>query len=81
MLAVLAEIKWGDIAQVLWAAPIAGIGVTVLFSLGLYGSTKAAEASREKRGGGAALFGVLAVLGFLAFACGIVFGVGVIVNK
>lgn len=78
---MLAAIKWGDILQVLWVAPLAGLTVTVLFSLGIYGSTKAAEASRAKSGGVATLFGAVAALAFAGFAAAIAFGVFVIVDK
>ena len=81
MLSIFAEVKWGDIGQVLWAAPVAGVGVTLLFSLGIYGSTKAAEAGRNKSGGNATLFVALAALGFLGVAAAIVVGVYVILNK
>lgn len=81
MVLVLAEIEWSKIVQVLWAAPLAGIGITILFSIGLLGSTRAAEASRAGNGGTATAYGVLAALAFVAFAAGVVFGVSVILNK
>lgn len=81
MLSVLAEIEWSKILQVLWVAPVAGVGITALFSFALLGSTKAAEASRAGNTSAAAAYSVLAFASFAAFAAACVFGVYVILNK
>ena len=45
---------------------VAGIGVTLIFSLGIYGSTRFADYSRDGRRLEAGLSGLLAVLAVLA---------------
>ena len=43
---MLAVVEWGLILEVIWVSLVAGIGATVLFSLVVFGSSRAAEARR-----------------------------------
>jgi len=63
------------------AAFAAGVGTTIVFSLAILGATRFAEANREGRGGVAAMFGALAVLGLAATIAAIVIGVVVMTSK
>lgn len=76
---MIAAIEWNLIGQVVWVSLVASILVTVLFSLVVYGSSRAAEARRE--GGNAAGFGALAAACSLAFLAVVVFAITVILNK
>jgi hypothetical protein len=78
---VSAAIEWGKLAEVIWVSLVAGVGVTATFSVVIYGSARAAEASRTGRSSAATAFGALAALAFLVFAAGLVFGVSTILNK
>jgi hypothetical protein len=74
-----AAIEWGLIGEVIWVSLAAGVGVTILFSLVVYGSSRASEARRE--GDNPTVFGVLALASMLAVAAVVVFAITVILNK
>jgi uncharacterized membrane protein len=76
---MLAAIEWDLIGEVIWVSLVAGIGVTLLFSLVVYGSSRAAEARRA--GDNPTIFGVVALVALLAFAGVVVFALTVILNK
>jgi uncharacterized membrane protein len=78
---VLAQIEWGKIGQLLWAAPVAGIAVAITFSLVIVGVARAGDARRDGAGGLAAAYSVLTVVATVAFAAVVVFGVWVIIAK
>ena len=59
----------------------AGVGTTFVFSIAILGAARVAEAQRHGRGGEAAVFGVVAVLGFLATVAAVVIGVVVMTTK
>ena len=63
------------------AAFVAGVGTTFVFSLAILGIARFAEFSREGRTLESALAAALAVLGLLATAAAIVFGVIVMSAK
>jgi len=60
---------------------VAGVGTTIAFSFSILGFTRFAEANRNERGGQAAVFAGLALLGLLATAAAIAFGVVVMTGK
>ena len=76
---MLAAVEWNLIGQVIWVSLLAGIGVTTLFSLVVFGSSRAAEARRE--GQNPTIYGVVAVACSLAVAGVVVFAITVILNK
>jgi hypothetical protein len=71
--------------QGLWqsvvGAAAAGLGTILVFSLAILGVARFSEANREGRTLQASVFGVLALLGLLATAGAIVFGVIVMTSK
>ncbi len=67
--------------QTIVGAFVAGVGTTLVFSLAILGAARFADASRDGRGLQAAVFGALAVLGLLATAAAIVFGIIVMTSK
>jgi len=67
--------------QTIVAAFVAGVGTTLVFSLAILGVARFAEASREGRPLESALFAGLALLGLLATAAAVVFGVIVMTTK
>ena len=75
--AVDAHLLW----QVAWVSLLAGVGVSALYSLVILGSARASEARRRGREGAAMAYSALAVLAFLLFAGGVVFGVKVMLAK
>ena len=65
---------------ILWSFA-AGIGVTAIFGLVIYGSTRFAEIRREGNAAGAVLFGALAVVGLAVVAASVVLGIVVMTRK
>jgi hypothetical protein len=78
---VFAAVEAGDILEVIWVSLLAGIFVTVAYSLVVVGSARSAEARRNHNGSGALVWGGLAVLAFAAFAGLVVFGVHIMLSK
>ena len=67
--------------QTIAAAFVAGVGTTLVFSLAILGVARFAEANRQGRPVQSAIFAGLGVLGLLATAAAIVFGVIVMTAK
>ncbi len=74
-----AVVEWGQLLEVVWVSLVAGVGVTVLFSLVVFGSSRAAEARRQ--GGNPPVSGALAVVAMLAFLAILVLAIAVILHK
>ncbi|MGH2953088.1 MAG: hypothetical protein ACRDK9_03570 [Solirubrobacterales bacterium] len=65
LLTLGAVVDTGDLGQTVAAAFVAGIGVTLMFSLGILGAARFAEANRDGRQLPAVLFAAIGLLGFL----------------
>jgi len=79
---VIATIVDGkDLLQTVAYSSAAGIGVTLIFSLGIYGSTRFADFSRDGRRLEAALAGGLAVIAVLATIALLIVGIVVMTQK
>jgi hypothetical protein len=77
---LLAAVEAGDILEVIWVSLVAGVFVTLTFSLVVAGSARSAEARRTGHRS-AVLWGGLAVLAFAAFTAAVVFGVHIMLSK
>ena len=76
---MLAAVDFHALGQVIWTSFVAGVGVTVLFSVVIFGVGKADEA---RRAGGTTLgYMTLAVVAMVVFAAAVVYGVTVMLNK
>ena len=69
------------LVQVVWVSLLAGVGISVLFSLVIVSAAKAGDARRSGRGGPAAVFAALAVLTFALFAVAVGLGVQTMIEK
>jgi len=78
---VLGVVDFHALGQVIWVSFVAGIGVTVLFSVAIYGFDRANHARRVGAGGTATVYGALAVLALVVFAASVVLGVSVMLTK
>lgn len=79
---MLAEIvNTTDLWKTVVAAIIAGVGVTLLFSLTVLFAARAFESSHEQRAIGAVGWGVLAAAGAIAALGAVVLGVIVMTHK
>jgi hypothetical protein len=63
------------------AAFVAGVGVTLIFSLAILGAARSAELSRDRRPAAAASFGALAVVALAAAAATVTIGIIVMTQK
>jgi hypothetical protein len=79
MLATVVDTK--ELLQTVVAALVAGVGITLIFSVALLGAARFADMSREGRSLAAAAFGTLAVIGVLAFLGAIAVGIIVMTTK
>jgi hypothetical protein len=78
---VLAAVEAGDIFEVIWASLLAGVFVSVTYSLVVLGGARSAEARRNGDGTAAMVWAGLAVLAFAAFAIAVVYGVHTMLAK
>jgi hypothetical protein len=78
---IIASIDVGLLFELAWAAALAGVVVSLCFSLVILGSARAGELRREGRAAAATAYATLAVLGAAAVTALIVFGISVVVSK
>ena len=71
----------GALVDVLWISLLAGIGVTGIFAVAIFGSTRAVDASRNGRPAAATLFGALALVALAGVTASVVFGIVVMTQK
>lgn len=74
-----AAIEWGALVEVMWVSLLSGVGVMMLFSLVVFGSSRVTEARRE--GANPAAFGALALVCSAALVVIVVYALSVILNK
>jgi hypothetical protein len=79
MIATIVETK--ELWQTVVAATGAGIGVTFLFSLGIWGSGQFIELSRNDRQTAATAAGLVALLAFAAVAAAVIVAIVVMTQK
>jgi hypothetical protein len=60
--------------ELVWAAPLAAVAVTIAWGLVVWGSTRAADARRDGRTGMATLHLAVAAVGAALFTAAVVFG-------
>ena len=78
---LLANVKAGDILEVVWVSLVAAVVVSTVYSLVVVGSARSAEARRNGHGTAAAVWGGLAVLAFAVFAATVGYGVHIMLSK
>jgi hypothetical protein len=78
---VLAALDFHALGQVIWVSLVASVGVTVLYSLAIFGFGKATEARRSGQELAAAGYTAIAVVALLVFAGFVVIGVIVMLHK
>jgi hypothetical protein len=79
MLAVIVETK--ELAQTVVASVVGGVGVTVVFSIAIWGSARFAELSRGDRPLAAAGAAAVTMLALAATAASVVLGIIVMTSK
>ena len=71
----------GALLKTVVAAFIAGVGVTLIFSLAIMGAARFVDLSRDGRPASAAAFGALAFLALAAAAAAVTIGIIVMIQK
>jgi hypothetical protein len=79
MIAVVVETK--ELAQTVVASMVGGVGVTVVFSIAIWGTARFANLSRSERPLAAAVAAAVAVLALLVTAASVVLGIIVMTSK
>jgi hypothetical protein len=79
MLATIVDTQ--ALLQTIVASAIAGVGVTLIFSVAILGASRFAEASRDGRPVTAVAFGVLALVALLVAAAAVTVGIIVMTHK
>jgi hypothetical protein len=77
----LAAIEWDALLELVWAAPVAVLAVSLSFSLCIHGVARANDSRRAGHAGAATAYGVLAAAAGIAFAAVVIFGVLIITSK
>ena len=78
---MIAAVDSGALLELVWAAPLAALTVTLAWGLVVHGSTRATEARRDGRLTAAALHAVVAAFGAVLFGGAIVLGLVVMTSK
>jgi hypothetical protein len=78
---MIGAIEWSALLELVWAAPLAAVTVTVAWGLVVWGSTRAADARREGRTGLVAVHLGVAAIGAALFTAAVVFGLLVMTSK
>lgn len=78
---MIAAIDTEALLELMWAAPLAVLTVTVAYGLVVNGVTRAGDARRDGRGAAAGFYVAVAFTGVAIFAAAIVFGLVVMIAK
>jgi hypothetical protein len=74
-------VAWEELWQTVVASVVAGVGITFVFSLGIWGTGQFVELSRNERPLAATAAGVIAMVAFLAVAAAVIVGILVMTQK
>jgi hypothetical protein len=78
---VIAAINIDGLLELVWAAPLAVLTVTVSWGLVVIGATRAAEARRDGRVARAGAYVAVTAAGGALFAAAVVFGLLIMISK
>lgn len=78
---MIAALDTDALLELVWAAPLAVLVVTIAWGLVIRGATLSFEARRDGRGAAATLHALTALAGLALFAAAVVFGLVVMVSK
>jgi hypothetical protein len=78
---VIAAVDTKALVELMWAAPLAVLTVTVAWALVVNGATRAAEARRDGRTLAAGAYAGVALAGAALFATAVVYGLIIMVSK
>ncbi len=79
---VFAEIvDWGQLLEVVEAGLLAGVGISIAFSLVILGTVRAGEAQQQSRPAAMVLYGAVALVGLAVCLGAIGFGISTMLAK
>ncbi|MEA2404951.1 MAG: hypothetical protein QOE08_1598 [Thermoleophilaceae bacterium] len=81
MSAIATIVDWGKLGEVVLASALAGVGVTLAFSLAILGTSRFSDLRREQRYPAAAAFALIATVGYAACLAAVAFGGIVMTTK
>jgi len=74
-------VDWSDLLQTIGASIVAGVGITVAFSVVIWGTARFADLRREGRTAEAGLPLTVSGIALAVVAAGVVFGIVVMTTK
>ncbi|MDO8210945.1 hypothetical protein [Conexibacter sp. CPCC 206217] len=74
-------VDWGQLLEVVEAGLLAGVGISIAFSLVILGAVRAGEAQRQSRTLTMAGYGAVALIGLAICIGAVVFGVSTMLAK
>ena len=78
---IAAVVEWGDLLQVVYVSLIAGVGITLVWSVGIVGVANWDQRRQAGNRGGAAAYAALAVIAGLVVVAVIVEAVIIMTTK
>lgn len=80
-MALAIVVEWSALLKTVVGAFIAGVGVTLVFSVAIFGAARFADLSRDGRPVGAAAYVALSVVALAAVAAAVAIGIIVMTSK
>jgi hypothetical protein len=74
-------VDWDALLDVIVASLVIVVGVTIMFSLAIYGATRFAEVRRDDHGGAAVGYAALVVVGLAVTGAAVAFGLYEMLSK
>jgi hypothetical protein len=74
-------VNFSTLAKVIEGSLVAGIGITIVFSMVIWGATRASDYARTDRRGLAVMHGALASVALIAVAASVVYGFTILTTK
>jgi len=74
-------INWNAAWQAVWTAAVAGVGITIVFSLAVLGAARTADSRRDDRPGQAVFYGAVALVAVGGTLAAVVYAITVITTK
>jgi len=74
-------VDWGALGKVVLYSAVAGVGVPAIYGFAVLGAARSTDRQRERRGGPATAYALLALLGGLACLAAIAYGIVLMTQK
>jgi hypothetical protein len=78
---ILAKVDVGGLEEVVLYSLVAGLGVTIMFALAVYGATRSTDMRRAGHRAVATIYGVIAILGAGATLGAVAYGIYLVQHK